>query len=108
MATRECEVGALERLGLLDIWPHIHFDHLAMSMPKGYIWPVHSDDTNLARTAALLRRLDSIHVPEHMADSASGIFTTYLGESDHKAVVMKLQPPTFNTRPDLSKDFLAE
>ena len=91
-AARECEVATLERLGLLDMWSHVHFDHLAMSMPRGYTWPACSDDTNPAKTAALLHILDRIHVPRYMADNVSGVFTTYLGKSNHKAVVMKVYP----------------
>uniref|UniRef100_A0A6T2D756 Uncharacterized protein n=1 Tax=Eutreptiella gymnastica TaxID=73025 RepID=A0A6T2D756_9EUGL len=92
---RAAEVRTLENLGLLDVWTHVHFDQQSLNMSKGYTWPAYTQDKDKGKTASLLRRLDRIHVPKEVADSASSVHTTFLGRSDHKAV----QLPIFSHRP---------
>ena len=99
LTARTAEVRALEALGLTDAWAHVHFDRESQSMPKGFTWPAYINDKDKDKTASLLRRLDRIHVPKHMADAASAVHTAFLGRSDHKAVVLKVHPPIFNPRP---------
>ena len=101
LRAREQEVAALAKAGLHDVWVDIHCPTLMdikdkeSSCPTGFTYGYPREGERL--DPQRLRRIDRIHATSDLLSSVTSVYPMFAANSDHKAVLAKFTPSSFET-----------
>ena len=106
---RETKIKALQQLGLLDAYLHVHnqnWEH-GVEHPEGYTFgfgvndpQIERPDSNSSDSQAKLRHnlrpIDRVHMSPTLLPHVSEAFVAFIARVDHKAALIACSPPSFD------------
>ena len=112
LRAREQEVAALVKAGLHDVWVDILCPTLTdikdkeSLCPTGFTYGYPGEGEQL--DPQRLRRIDRIHTTSELLTLATSVYPMFAANSDHKAIMAKFTPPSFETEGTTPKFYCPE